>query len=366
MKPTEIQQIPSTIAALEDYVPFARDHLPESIWAYIHSGSADDHSFRQNQQRYGSIQLYNRVLRDLSHGNTRTQLLGRSCAHPLMLAPVSYQKMAHPDGEMAVAMAAAAQETPYVLSTLASTRLEEVATCGGEQWFQLYFQTSRARTLPLIRRAEESGYRAIMVTVDSPVNGLRNALQRVGFDMPPGISAVNLKDLPDTPLVDVPEGGSQIFQGLMSKAPTWQDIDWLKRQTPLPIIIKGILHPDDARLARDHGAEGIVISNHGGRTLDTAPSPIDVLPEIRAAVGQDYLLLIDSGIRRGSDVFKALALGANAAMIGRPIMYALATAGAMGVAHVIRLLRDELEVTMALTGCATIKDIGPHCLWRPN
>lgn len=366
MKSPEIQQIPATIAALDDYMPFARDNLPEAVWSYIHSGSADDYSFKQNQQRYAGIKLYNRVLRDLSEGNTGTQILGRSYAHPLLLAPISYQQMAHPDGEMAVAMAAAAQNTPYVLSTLASTRMEEVATCGGEQWFQLYFQTTRARTLPLVRRAEDSGYRAIMVTVDSPVNGLRNALQRVGFEMPEGISAVNLEGLPDSALVDVPEGGSQIFQGLMSKAPTWQDIDWLKRQTALPVIIKGVLHPDDARLARDHGADGIVVSNHGGRTLDTAPSPIDVLPEIRTVVGKDYLLLIDSGIRRGSDVFKALALGANAAMIGRPVMYALATAGAMGVAHVIRLLRDELEVTMALTGCATIKDIGPHCIWRPG
>lgn len=367
MNQPEINQIPSTIAALDDYMLLARDRMPEAVWEYIHSGSADDYSFQHNQSVYADIKLYSRVLQDLSHGNTQLDMLGRRYVHPIMLAPLAYQKMAHPEGEIGAAMAAAAQDTPYTLSTLASTRLEEVAdACQGEKWFQLYFQTSRARTLPLIRRAEEAGYCALIVTVDSPVNGLRNRLQRIGFAMPEGISAVNLEDLPESSLVDVPEGGSQIFQGLMSKAPTWQDIDWVKRQTSLPIIIKGILHPDDARLAKEHGADGIVVSNHGGRTLDTTPSPIEVLPQIRSTVGETYPILIDSGIRRGSDIFKALALGANATMIGRPVLYALATAGAMGVAHVIRLLRDELEVTMALAGCATIDDIGPHCIWRPS
>ncbi|MBU2978044.1 alpha-hydroxy acid oxidase [Alteromonas sp. C1M14] len=356
-------QIPSDIAALVDYEKYAKQHLSEQAWAYIYGGSADEITARQNEQVYGQIKILNRVLTDVSQGHTQTHLLGDTFAHPIILAPVAYQKLAHQDGEVASAMAAEAQGGAFVLSTLSSTSLETVAKSGaGKKWFQLYFQNKREHTLDLVRRAEEAGYRGLMITVDAPINGLRNREQRAGFTLPPGVRAENCIHYQDSQSVE--KGASAVFQGLMTSAPTWDDIEWISGETTLPVIIKGIINPLDAREAMDRNVAGIVVSNHGGRTLDTLPSPIDVLPAIRQVVGPDFPLLIDSGIRRGTDIFKALALGANAVMIGRPIFYGLATAGALGVAHILRLLRDELELTMALCGCSELSAISSRHLWH--
>jgi len=357
--------IPANIAAVNDYLAHARERLPIAVWEYIDSGSADDVSLRRNLDAWSEIRLNTRVLTDVSQGGTHTSLLGRQLAHPIMIAPLAYQKLVHPDGEIASAMAAAAQDAVFVLSTLASCPMEDVkVACPGECWFQLYFQESREATLALVRRAELAGYGALVVTVDAPINGLRNRLQRVGFQMPAEITAVNLQGLPSAVVHAEPgAGASRVFQGLMRSAPTWKDIDWLRQASPLPLIIKGIMTPADARLAREHGADAVVVSNHGGRALDTVPATVDVLPAIAEALDGALPILLDGGIRRGADVFKALALGATAVMIGRPVLHALATAGPMGVAHAIRLLRDELELTMALTGCARIGDIGPDALW---
>ncbi|MEG3768493.1 alpha-hydroxy acid oxidase [Alteromonas sp. 14N.309.X.WAT.G.H12] len=356
-------QIPPDIAALIDYERYAKVNLNEQAWAYIYGGSGDEVSARQNETAYRQIKLLNRVLKDVSKGHTKTTLLGHTLAHPIILAPVAYQKLAHPDGEIGSALAAEAQDGLFVLSTLASTSLEQVAgSSSGQKWFQLYFQSQKEHTLDLVRRAEKAGYSALMITVDAPINGLRNREQRAGFSLPPGICAENCTEYQAQSAGN--EGKSTVFQGLMKTAPTWDDIAWIGDNTRLPIIIKGIINPQDAKEAKAHNVAGIVISNHGGRTLDTLPSPIDVLPAIRHQVGPDLPLLIDSGIRRGTDIFKALALGANAVMIGRPVFYGLATAGALGVAHTIRLLRDELELTMALCGCTSLNDISVNHIWQ--
>lgn len=363
--PSYLNQIPPDLASLSDYQAYAQRNLTEQAWAYIHGGSADEVTFQRNLSIYNRLQLNSRVLADVSKGNTELTLLGQRLAHPILVAPVAYQKLAHPDGEVASAMAAAAQDAVFCLSTLASQSLEDVAEhCDGPRWFQLYFQSEREHTLALVRRAEQAGYRALMVTVDAPVNGLRNREQRAGFQLPAEVRAVNVT-APAVP-VQIQQGDSRVFQGLMAQAPRWADIQWLRQQTQLPIILKGITNPQDVEKALAQGIDGLVLSNHGGRTLDGLPNPIEVLPDIAEQVQGRVPLIVDSGIRRGGDVVKALALGADAVMIGRPVMYGLATAGALGVAHTLRLLRDELELTMALCGCASLADITPDLVRYPK
>jgi 4-hydroxymandelate oxidase len=252
-----------------------------------------------------------------------------------------------------------------VLSTQASVTLEEAAQSGAScRWFQLYLQPERAATLSLVRRAEAAGYEVLVVTVDAPINGVRNREHRAHFALPPGVAAENLKDIatPDSALLA--PGASGVFDRLMAAAPTWDDVAWLESVTKLPVVLKGILSADDAERAVEAGAAGLIVSNHGGRTLDTFPATIDVLPAITDAVAGRVPLLLDGGIRRGTDVFKALALGASAVLVGRPIVFGLAVNGAYGVAHVLRVLRDEFEIAMALSGCRTLADIGPHLIAR--
>ena len=259
-----------------------------------------------------------------------------------------------------------------VLSTQSSVLLETVAQAvfddahRGPLWFQLYMTHDRGFTRELVQRAERAGYEALVVTVDAPVNGARDRERRAGFCLPSGVSAVNLAGLPPAPARALAQGESALFDGLLHSAITWADITWLLSQTRLPVLLKGVMHPMDARQAVQLGVAGLVVSNHGGRTLDTSPSTAAVLPRIRQAVGADVPLLVDGGIRRGTDVLKAIALGANAVLIGRPYVYGLANAGALGGAHVLRLLRDELEIAMALCGCATLAQVSPACLFEAS
>jgi 4-hydroxymandelate oxidase len=306
------------------------------------------------------IALLPRVLRPLAGAHTRVELLGRTLAHPILVAPMAYQRLAHAHGEMATALAAAVLGAGLVLSTQASTPLEDVArlvlaeSARGPLWFQLYLQADRAFTRELVQRAEAAGYEALVLTADAPVNGARDRERRAGFALPPGISAVNLQGLREPGPVTLQPGQSALFDDLMTHAPTWDDVAWLRSITRLPVLLKGITHPADARLAVDAGAAGLIVSNHGGRTLDTVPATASLLPAVAQAVGGDVPLLVDGGIRRGTDVLKAVALGASAVLVGRPVVHGLANAGATGVAHVIRLLRDELEIAMALTGCVSL------------
>lgn len=363
--------IPPDVVNLQDYEAHAQARLDPAAWAYLHGGAADELTAQANHHAWGQWQLQPRVLRALHGGHTRSELFGRTLHHPIMLAPVAYQKLAHPDGELASACAASAQQAGIILSTQASTLLEHVAQAiasdadRGPMWLQLYVQHDRGFTRELVQRAEQAGYEALVVTVDAPTSGARDRERRAGFKLPAGISAVNLAGLPPRPTPAIGPGYSELFDSLLQGATTWDDIAWLQSQTRLPVLLKGVLHPDDARLALAQGVQGLIVSNHGGRTLDTAVSTAWALPRITEAVGGSVPVLVDGGIRRGTDVLKALALGARAVLIGRPCVHALATAGAMGVAHVLRLLRDEFEIAMALTGCATLADIQPSLLIKP-
>lgn len=359
-----LECIPRDIAAVADYVPYARARLDDNAWAYIDGGAADELTLRWNRESFDRLRLKPRVLAPVAGGHTRTTLFGVEYAHPVLLAPVAYQRLAHPEGELAVAQAAAATDTAMVVSTLSSTRIEEIAvTTSATLWFQLYIQADRGFTRTLVRRAEACGCRALVVTVDAPLNGIRNREQRASFRLPPDVAPVNLQGMPLAPAQRLEPGQSQVFDRMMAVAPTWADLEWLRGITALPVVIKGILAPEDAVKAAELGADGVIVSNHGGRTLDTLPATIDALPAIAEAAAGRLTLLLDGGVRRGTDVLKALALGARAVLIGRPYLYALATAGPLGVAHVVRILRDELEAAMALSGCATLDQIGRQSLF---
>lgn len=357
----------SAPVCLADYERLAGVRLDANAWAYFAGGSADEITSRWNREAFDGLALIPRVLRGGAGGNTSLTLFGRELAHPILVAPVAYQKLADPAGECATAAAAAAQDALMVLSTQSSVTLEDAAAAGATcRWFQLYVQPSRTHTLQLVRRAEAAGYEALVVTVDAPVNGVRNREHRVGFHLPPGVFAANLVDVPQTAAIAPGDGESAVFDRLMAAAPTWDDLAWLVAETRLPVVVKGILSPEDAGIAVATGAAGLIVSNHGGRTLDTSPATIAALPGVTEVVAGRVPILLDGGIRRGTDVLKALALGASAVLVGRPIVYGLAVAGAFGVAHVLRLLRDEFEVAMALTGCRTVADIGPQLVHTPS
>lgn len=356
-----LADIPNGIVSLSDYERFAGETLDDNAWAYFSGASADEITAHWNRQAFDRVGLEARVLRHGKGGNTRVELFGKTFEHPILIAPVAHQKLAHPDGEQATAVAAAALDAGYVVSTLASMRLEDIAVAAGPRiWFQLYMQPDRAATLDLVRRAEAAGYEAIVVTVDAPVSGARNREQRVGFRLPEGMSAVNLGEYAQ----HVPSAALQsvVFEHFLPIAAVWSDIEWLAANTSLPVILKGILNADDAHRALEHGAAGIIVSNHGGRTLDTLPPTFTVLPRIVDRVAGRAPVLVDGGIRRGTDVLKSVACGASAVMVGRPVVYGLSVAGVRGVAHVLRILRDELELAMALTGCRTLSDAGRELL----
>jgi 4-hydroxymandelate oxidase len=334
------------------YLPLAEARLTAPIRHYLQDGDDGD-----NQRALAAVRLLPRPLRDLRGGHTRLTLCGQSLEHPILLAPVAYQRLFHAEGETASAMAAVAQGGQCLISSLASQSFGTIAdagksTAGQGPWFQLYWQGDRPRTLRLLQRAVAAGCSAVVLTVDAPI-------KVATLPLPDGISAVNLEPAVTPQPVT---GGSAVFDGWMAQAPTWDDFTWLRLQTTLPLLIKGILHPDDAARALDAGCNGIVVSNHGGRVIHGTPASIDALPHIVKRVAGCVPVLFDSGIRHGRDVFVALARGATAVLIGRPYIWGLAASGAMGVAHVIRLLRDELEMTMALTGCAHLGDINPSCL----
>ncbi len=361
--PPKLTSIPRDVVCLADYERLAARYLDANAWAYLAGGAADEITMRWNREAFDHTALMPRMLQAGPGGNTRIELLGKTFEHPVFVAPTAYLRLADPDGERAVAKAAAAQEACLVVSTLASTSLEDVAEAAGpRRWFQLYILPDRPATLDLVRRAEASGYEALVVTVDSPVSGVRNREERAGFRIPDGISPVNVAKLEPAP---IPANVmSAVFQYFVARGMRWSDIDWLCSQTRLPVLLKGILSPDDAALALEHGAAGIIVSNHGGRALDTAPATFDALQPIADRVAGRAPILVDGGIRRGTDVLKCLAGGARAVLVGRPVIFALAVAGALGVSHVLRLLRDELEVAMALTGCMTPADAGRALLMQ--
>ena len=328
--------------SLEPFQQQAQAALPPEAWAYLQDTAGRGLTAQANRAAFDAIRLVPRVLADMRQASTAVNLFGQSLEHPLLLAPIAYQRLFHADGEQGSAAAADAQGGTMLVSSLASQSLESIAAASERPlWFQLYWQGSRERTLRLLKRAEAAGYAVMLVTVDAPV---KQAL----CTLPPHIWAVNCEQpLQASPLKT---GESGVFQGWMSQAPTWQDMLWLRAQTQHPLLIKGILHPEDAEQAMGMGFDGIIVSNHGGRVLDSVTSSLDALTQVLAQVQGRVPVLFDSGIRSGLDAYKALSLGAAAVCIGRPYVYGLAANGALGVAQVIRLMRDELEMTMALMG----------------
>ncbi|HUH59856.1 MAG TPA: alpha-hydroxy acid oxidase [Candidimonas sp.] len=357
--------IPHDIVAVADYESYARRRMSASAWAYLNGGAADELTLASNTTALQALRLRPRVLADLKGAHTRVTLFGDTFDHPILLAPVAYQKLAHVDGELATVMGASAMRAGMVVSTQASMGLEDIARAAhAPLWFQLYIQHDREYTQALAERAATAGYRALVVTVDAPVNGVRNNEQRSGFRLPADIDAVNLRGLRPLPPQSAQADANNLLGGpILAAAPTWKDIESLVRKAALPVVLKGITHPEDALRALDCGASGLIVSNHGGRILDTMPASIDILPGVVEAVDGRAPVLFDGGIRRGTDIFKALALGASAILIGRPYIHGLATAGASGVAHVLHILRTELEIAMALTGRARLEDIDASALW---
>ena len=363
-------RIPAGIASCADYERHAAHHVEAMAWRHIQGGSDQGLTLAHNRAAFDALHLLPRPLAGLHGGHTRLTLLGQAFEHPLLLAPVAYQCLAHPEGEIASVRAATALRAGYVASTLSSHTLEDIAQAaraaarelghapghGAPLWFQLYSQPAREHTLALLRRAEAAGYQAIVWTVDA-------AIKRSGFALPPGVHAANLRGYPAARHT-AHAGAGAIILGtpLADAAPTLEELGWLRAHTRLPLIVKGVLSPAAAAEAVAHGADAIVLSNHGGRVMDGVPSPLDVLPAVRAAVPGTPLLL-DSGIRWGTDAAKALALGASAVLIGRPQLHALAVAGMPGVAHLLHLLRAELELAMAQLGCARLEQLTPGAVW---
>jgi 4-hydroxymandelate oxidase len=337
-----------------DYETLARERLDPGAWGYLAGGAEDELTLAENVAAFRRLRLLPRVLVDVSRVEPATTLLGDRVSFPVLLAPTAFQTLAHPDGELASARAAAAAGTISVVSTMSSYPLEEVArAAAGPKWFQLYCYRDRQVTRRLVQRAEGAGYRAICLTADLPRVGHRERDLRNRFVLPPGVRPRNFAEF-----IDLEGGSQQVFfeyiQGLVDPSLTWEVVDWLCGETRLPVLVKGILRPDDARRAVDHGASGVIVSNHGGRQLDGVPATIEALPGVVEAVGGRVPVLMDGGIRRGTDVLKAIALGAGAVLVGRPYLWGLAVEGEAGVRRVLELLRAELELALALAGCPSL------------
>lgn len=349
---------------LFEYEQLAKEHLSKMSLDYYSSGSGDEITLQDNRAAFARVKLRPRMLVDVSDRNLTTTILGQPLQLPLLIAPMAFQCLAHPDGEIATAQAAASAGVGMVLSTLSTKSIEEVAAVREKlpnalQWFQLYIHKDRGLTRALVERAYAAGYKALCLTVDAPVLGQRERDQRNEFTLPPGLHLANITTLTG---LDIPyeKGESGLFTYVaqqLNSAVTWRDLEWLQSLSPLPLVLKGILRGDDAVRAVEYGAKAIVVSNHGGRQLDGAIASLDALPEIIAAVDGTTEVLLDGGIRRGTDILKALALGAKAVLIGRPALWGLAVAGQAGVSHLISLLHNELNVAMALSGCAQLQDI---------
>jgi len=348
---------------LFDLEASAREKLSREAYDYYASGAHDEVTLRENRAAFDRLSLAYRVLVDVSRRDMAATVLGQPVAMPVLVAPTAFHRLATPDGELATVRAAGAAGTVMILSTLSTTTVEEVvAAAAGPVWFQLYVYRDRQATEGLVRRAEAAGCRALVLTVDAPLLGRRERDVRNRFRLPPGLAVANMLPVGygDVPPAVADSGLAAYVASLLNPALSWRDVAWLQSITRLPVVVKGIVRPDDALRAAEAGAAGIVVSNHGGRQLDTAPATIDVLPEIADALkarGHRLEVFMDGGVRRGTDVLKALALGARAVLVGRPVLWGLAADGEAGAAWVLRLLRDELDLAMALAGAPTLADI---------
>jgi len=357
------------LLTVNDYRRAARAALAPQAYDYFRSGADAQTTLRANLRAFARWSLYYRVLVDVSAPRLATTLLGEPLAMPILVAPTAYQKLAHPDGELATARAAAAANTVYVVSTLATTSLEDIARAApaGPRWFQLYVHRDRGLTRALVERAHAAGYRALVLTVDTPRLGRRLADERNHFALPPGLTMANLTAdaAGASTAVDAGSALAHFFAARHDASLGWRDVEWLRSIAPLPLVVKGVIRADDAARAVEAGAAAVIVSNHGGRQLDGAPATLTALPPIVEALRGRAEVLVDGGVRWGTDVLKALALGARAVLVGRPILWGLAVGGEAGVAAVLGILRDELERAMALAGCPDLDAIDAS-LVRPS
>lgn len=346
--------------SLRDVELRARQLLDGAVYDFFAGGAGDEVTVRANEAAFARIGLLPRVLRGVADRSLEVDLLGSRTRMPVLIAPTAFHRLAHPDGEGATARAAAAAGVIMIVSMASTTAIEDIAKAAAgvgacQLWLQLYLQPDLGFTEALVHRAEAAGCSAIVVTVDSPVFGRRERDLRNGFaDLPGGLCCEHLRSADGT------------VRHIEFRADlSWPHVEWLRGVTGLPIVVKGVVHPADALTALEHGVDAVVVSNHGGRQLDTVPAAVELLPAIAAATGGRLPLLLDGGIRRGTDVVKALALGASAVGIGRPVLWALACGGERGVAQVLDLLRVEVDQAMALCGCRSPAEIGPDLVRLP-
>jgi 4-hydroxymandelate oxidase len=355
---------------LDDYERLARERLPAMVFDYYYGGAGDELTIGENRKGWQRLRLRPRVLVDVGTRDLSTTVLGQPLSFPVLTAPCAFNALGHPEGECAVARAAATAGIIQVVSTAGTYSLEQVAAAAprGVRWFQLYCYRDRGVTRSLIERATAAGYRALCLTVDAPLVGRRDRDTRNCFGLPPGMTWKNLEPAGLDRMEADNEGSALVryISEIWDPTLTWEAIEWLRKASQLPLVIKGILTADDARRAVDAGAAAIVVSNHGGRQLDGTLPTSEALVEVVDAVGDRAEILVDGGIRRGSDILKALALGARAVLIGRPYLWALAVGGQAGVEHVFELLRDELDLDMALSGRPTIASIDRTLVCRAN
>tara|TARA_Y100001960_G_scaffold290280_1_gene330783 strand:+ start:673 stop:1824 length:1152 start_codon:yes stop_codon:yes gene_type:complete len=378
------------VANVDDLRSLAKRRLPAGVFDYIDGGAEDEITLRNNVDAYRNVSFKPRVLRDMTHVDTSTSLFGRRLAFPLVLAPTGFTRIAHSEGELAVVRAATRAGIPFTLSTMATRSIEECASVAESDtrlWFQIYTWRDRSVVKNLVERAEAAGFEAVCLTVDTAVLGRRERDVRRGFTLPPEVGLGTIIDglknpgwtwdflkadpirfanvegitaIDGSTAVDLAEHmKSQFDPGL-----SWSDVEWLRSIWKGPILIKGIQTVEDALIAVESGVEAIALSNHGGRQLDGAPAPFDLLPEVAEAVQNRLEIICDGGVRRGSDVVKAVSLGANAVMTGRPYLYALGACGERGVDHVLDLLQEGIERTMALTGVASVEDLSQDLISR--
>jgi len=350
---------------LDDFEPAAEAILPKGVFDYIAGGAEDEATLRGNRQAFARYQFRFKILASADQPDLTSEVLGQRFRMPVHLAPTAIQRMAHPDGEAAAYQAASDAGVAFCLSTLSSLSIEEVAAAGkGVRWFQLYMHPERAISASFVERALDAGYGAILLTVDLPLAGRRERDIRNVFSLPDGVSYANLAGRRTRVTAAGLDPFAQDVNAETHPGLNWGDLEWLTKKTSLPVIVKGVVRADDARHAVDAGARGILVSNHGGRQLDYAIASLDALPELVDAVGKAVPVLMDGGVRRGTDVIKALCLGASGVLLGRPYLYALAVGGADGVRRMLAMLRDELEVSMTLLGVKTLSELSKDLLVR--
>ena len=353
------------VADLMQFEPLARKCLSQMAYDYVRSGGADEITMRENRLSFERFRLSPNIMVDVSKIDTRIKLFGMELEHPILLAPIAYHRLYHKEGELATARGANAAGAVYVVSTFTTTAIDQIARHTERPiWFQLYVQRDRSFTKDMVQRAVATGCKAICVTADTPVLGCRYG--QLAFKLPSNVECVHLRGLTQ----QVPPPGlnmkrASIYEPAVTDPSfNWKDIDWLRSVAGVPVIVKGVLSAEDGRRAVEHGADGVIVSNHGGRNLDLVPASIDALSRVVDAVAGRIPVMLDSGIRRGTDVLMALALGAKAVFVGRPYIYGLALGGAKGVERVINILRSEFERAMALTGRRSIAEIDATVLWK--